>query len=247
MGVNYNPRSISAGLVLCVDAANPRSYPGTGNVWNDISGNDVSFTLYNSPTFSSGSLVFNGINQYAKTNKTLDLTRTQAITVVSVWKVPTNTTQGLVYEHTGNWNAVNNGYGGFGIGANTNGSVTTANLVHSQLRGNAVSGYAGVNTASPSTTTFQLYTVLHDFSQSGGDETYSYINGVYQNKGSTSTPQFLTDNTGTFGDDYFFIATRAGTTGFCNLSISYLAIYNRRLTDSEIFQSYVALRGRYSL
>ena len=247
MGVNYNPRSVSQGLVLCIDAANPKSYPRYGDTWYDLSGNDMNFTLYNSPTFSSESLVFNGVNQYARTNKTLDLTSAQAISVVSAWKVPTNTSQTIVYEHTSDWNSVNNGYGGFGVGTNTTGSVPSANLNHNQLRGNAASGYAGVNTTSPSTTVFQLYTVLHDFSQPSGEESYSYINGVFQNKSSTSVPTpFPADNTGTFGDDYFFIAARNGSI-FGSLTISYLAIYNRRLSESEIFQNYVALRGRYGL
>lgn len=248
MSLSHSPSIVTNGLVLCLDAANIKSYPGSGDTWYDISNNGMNFTLYNGPSVSSGAMVFNGVNQYARTNTTLDLTATQAISVVSVWSVPTDTTQGLVYEHTDNWNSVSNSYGGFGIGVNTNGSTTTANLNHNQLRGNAVSGYAGVNTTSPSTTAFQFYTVLHDFSQVGGEESYSYINGAFQNKSSTSvTPQFLTDNTGSFGNDYFYIATRGGTTAFCSLTLSYLAIYNRRLTGSEVFQNYVALRGRYGL
>ena len=30
MGTNYNPRIVTDGLVLCLDAANPRSYPASG-------------------------------------------------------------------------------------------------------------------------------------------------------------------------------------------------------------------------
>lgn len=30
MAVNYAPRIVTDGLVLCLDAANPKSYPGTG-------------------------------------------------------------------------------------------------------------------------------------------------------------------------------------------------------------------------
>jgi hypothetical protein len=246
MGVNYNPKVVTAGLVLYIDAANPRSYPGTGNAWYDLSGNSNHFTLYNSPTFSANTINFNGVNQYAKTNATLNLASTAAITVISVWKVPTNLTQGIVYEHTDNWNAVNNGYGGFGIGSNTNGSVTTANLNHFQVRGNV--GYSGVNTTSPATTSFQNYTVIHDFSKAGGEESYSYTNGVYQNNSASSVvTQFVIDNTSVFGNDYFYLASRGGTLGFCNLSLAYLAVYNRRLTDAEITQNYIALRGRFNI
>lgn len=39
MGLSYNPSSVSDGLVLYLDAANSRSYAGTGTTWYDISGN----------------------------------------------------------------------------------------------------------------------------------------------------------------------------------------------------------------
>ena len=48
-------------LVLYLDAGNPTSYPGTGNIWFDISGSSNNSTLVNSPTFSSanqGSFLF---------------------------------------------------------------------------------------------------------------------------------------------------------------------------------------------
>ena len=38
MGIAYNTSMISDGLIVYVDAANPRSYPGTGNTWYDLSG-----------------------------------------------------------------------------------------------------------------------------------------------------------------------------------------------------------------
>ena len=50
MGTSYNPSIITDGLVLCLDAANKRSYPGAGTVWTDlVGGNDG--TLPNGHTF----------------------------------------------------------------------------------------------------------------------------------------------------------------------------------------------------
>jgi hypothetical protein len=54
-------------LVLCLDAADRNSYPGTGTAWSDVSGNNNNGTLTNGPTFSSangGSIVFDGTNDY---------------------------------------------------------------------------------------------------------------------------------------------------------------------------------------
>ena len=36
MGTTYNPAIVTDGLVLCLDAANKRSYPGTGTTWSDL-------------------------------------------------------------------------------------------------------------------------------------------------------------------------------------------------------------------
>lgn len=58
---------MESGLVLCLDAGNSRSYPGSGTVWYDLSGNGSNGTLTNGPTYSSGNggtIVFDGSNDY---------------------------------------------------------------------------------------------------------------------------------------------------------------------------------------
>ena len=65
MGVAYNSRIVTDGLALCLDAANSKSYPGSGSTWTDLSGNGNNATLTNGPTYSSangGSIVFDGVN-----------------------------------------------------------------------------------------------------------------------------------------------------------------------------------------
>ena len=61
------PKIVTDGLVLCLDAGNPKSYPGSGTAWVDISRNGNNGTLINGPTFNSdniGSIVFDGSNDY---------------------------------------------------------------------------------------------------------------------------------------------------------------------------------------
>lgn len=48
---------IKDGLQLYLDAGNTSSYPGSGNVWYDLSGNNRHFAL-NSPSFTSGSIPY---------------------------------------------------------------------------------------------------------------------------------------------------------------------------------------------
>jgi len=47
MATNYNPRTVTDGLVLALDAANSKSYPGSGTTWTDLSGNGNNGTLRN--------------------------------------------------------------------------------------------------------------------------------------------------------------------------------------------------------
>ena len=67
MAFNYSPKISTDGLVLCLDAANTKSYPGSGTVWSDLSRGGNNGTLTNGPTFNSGnggSIVFDGVNDY---------------------------------------------------------------------------------------------------------------------------------------------------------------------------------------
>ena len=67
MGISRGKKIVTDGLVLCVDAANKLSYPGSGTTWRDLSGNNNTGTLTNGPTFSAanmGSIVFDGTNDY---------------------------------------------------------------------------------------------------------------------------------------------------------------------------------------
>jgi hypothetical protein len=67
MSLSHSPKIVTNGLVLCLDAADKKSYPGTGNTWFDRSGNGNNGALTNGPTFSSsngGNIVFDGSNDY---------------------------------------------------------------------------------------------------------------------------------------------------------------------------------------
>ena len=45
MGHYYNPNIVTDGLILSLDASNPRSYPGSGTIINDLSGKDAHGTI----------------------------------------------------------------------------------------------------------------------------------------------------------------------------------------------------------
>ena len=62
----FSPNVINDGLIFCTDAANKRSYVGSGTTVNNLMGNDSS-TLVNGTAFSTnknGVFTFDGTNDY---------------------------------------------------------------------------------------------------------------------------------------------------------------------------------------
>ena len=88
MTINYNSNIVTSGLILCLDAANPRSYPGSGTNWYDVSGNSNDHTLVNSPSFSGGKFTLNGTNGF---NRTASILGTTSTCTVVVWYSTTDT------------------------------------------------------------------------------------------------------------------------------------------------------------
>jgi hypothetical protein len=102
MAVNYNCGSIvTNGLVLALDAANPKSYPGSGTTWTDLSGNGNNGTLVNSPTYSNlngGNFNFDEIDDYVNCGQILN---NSAYTKIA-WFRPESSTQNIVSGSQGN-------------------------------------------------------------------------------------------------------------------------------------------------
>ena len=65
MSLMHGPKMITDGLIFLADAKNPRSYPGAGNTWYDLTPYGNHGTIHNSPEYSpSGHFTFNYTNQY---------------------------------------------------------------------------------------------------------------------------------------------------------------------------------------
>ena len=89
------PSIVTDGLKLYLDAGQTTSYPGTGTVWTDISGNGNNGTLTNGPTFNGangGSIVFDGSNDYG----TISYTLTAPFTVTLWFKQTTLLSRGIL-------------------------------------------------------------------------------------------------------------------------------------------------------
>jgi len=84
---------IKRGLVLHLDAGALDSYPTTGTAWSSLTGSLVG-TLTNGPTYStagSGSIVFDGSNDFVELNTTSLISGTQAFTIEAFYTLTGNT------------------------------------------------------------------------------------------------------------------------------------------------------------
>lgn len=233
MATTYNSHIVTDGLVLCLDAANPRSYPLSGNTWYDLSGNGNHGTLTNGPTFSSdngGSLVFDGTNDYVSGGNTTSSITTQV--TVSAWFKAVGTPS-------------NNDEAGAFLFAQSNNYHHGAVLLHSWLYKKAGMGtyfnQPGSNWSPNNSALGDTIYHLVGTANSATDICNCYINGslAVSNTSYTTTiyavsPLYQIGRWGysTYGR-YF------------NGHIYRVEVYNRALSAQEIRQNYNATRGRY--
>ena len=120
MGLYHSPQIVTSGLSLCLDAANSKSYPGSGTTWTDLSGNGNNGTLINGPTYSSsnsGSLVFDGVDDRVELSSAFGVVSQYTI---SYWakrdaenRMPVSTITGDFYWFGDNsWRYVHGGVAG---------------------------------------------------------------------------------------------------------------------------------------
>lgn len=227
---------VTQDLVLNLDAGNTASYSGSGTTWSSLVSPQYDATLVNAPVFTagaSGSFDFDGINQYAEIAHTSALKPTAAITMeqwitAQDWTAGTlpanylvslSCTQGGGYSHNiweGTWRSYVRALGVY--------QIPTAD----------VSGFLA-DSWHHAVTTFD------------GQYTRLYFDGVQASvvdAGSAGNPiQYAFNNS-------VIIAAEAGSsTGaagqYWNGRVAVTRIYSSALSASQVFQNYLALRGRY--
>jgi hypothetical protein len=243
MGTAYNANIVTDGLVLCLDAANPRSYPLSGTSWNDLSGNGNHGTLTNGPTFNSanaGALVFDGSNDYININRVLSSVGSKA-TIETFFRSTAPEGTDLFCLILG-WGDGNNYYSQFGIG--NWGSFSSSESI-----------FVGVNAQNVVISEDGGQAKYHDgkwhhaVATLGANNYRIYVDGEQKTTtlhfGSTSyNPSNLFNfSSGTVSR----IGSRpyGGGQGYFNGHIAFVKVYNRVLSANEVKQNLNATRGRY--
>ena len=214
MALHHNPRIVTSGLELLLDAQDTNSYPGSGTTWYDLSGNNRNATLTNGATYSNGYISFDGTDDriVLSSNVTtpilgwtvymiLDPVSPQSSTGWNYWFLKT-ANAGHKYE-----------FGSYG----TNGDTFA-------FKDNIAGGtYVARSFTEPSLLTFGVTT-------SG----FSFISLNGASKGVDDTVGWTGGDDISFGTMFNTYATNCRA----------LAIYSRELSNEEVLQNYNSLKGR---
>lgn len=236
MSAFSGPEIVNTGLVLYLDAANTKSYPGSGTTWTDLSGNqrnysiDASYATWNSAGYfsvtSKTGYVFTG-----PASNTFNFASTNEHTVISWVTWTTKTSSNFFY-----WAA-----------SPTGGGDTRA--IQSHFPHNDVTDfYYDVSGCCGSTQRISSTTAADNFENKVNMATWRTRTSTTPNRqffeNLTSKVDSSSNSTNTVTWD---LTTAAG---MCNTWIGRIynfMVYNRALTDNEITQNFNAVRDRYGV
>ena len=241
MSNNYGPKIVTDGLVLCLDAADRNSYPGSGNTWYDLSGNGNNGTLTNGPTFSNGnggSIAFDGSNDSVVNTYTSNFHMDTNSTIEVIFKCNSSLTNSTDSRQSLFSNSTSISFGleiGIFSGCNIDSTTGFRFLMHRQ--GSCFSAVSAANAWVQSEICFFTYT--RDASR--GEK--MFVNG------QEITPQQANGYPYSAGSSSSFFGIRQGTGGGQRLNgnIYKTSIYSKALTPQEIQQNYNATKGRFGL
>jgi hypothetical protein len=228
MSLAHSPSLVLPGLVLCLDAANSKSYPGSGTTWSDLSGNGNNGTLVNGVGYNSsnlGSLVFDGVDDLCRT--TLPVSTLGTLFTACIFFNITSLTS-------------------------SNGDAVSKRLISADSTSGSTKWCIGITPSSDflfggagggeKTLRFPIslnqnyfVAIVHNTT------TYSmWLNDEIKILNDTSN----INSVNSFGN--ISIACRPNTTDrLWTGSVFFCSMYNRALTASEIQQNYNALRSRF--
>lgn len=222
MSVDSGPTIKLDALKVCLDAANKKSYVGTGNLWSDLSFNGNNASLVGSPPFISenaGVFFFSGASTYASGSSMVGLNHGTSEFTYSTW--------------------INFSSFGTNNGIISNGSYTNGLLIRydppSFLRVFPMG--IGID-FTYSFEALKWYNLA--ITRRGGFVNF-YINGLYQNRIANSTNIVLGNTNVTFGVSQHNSSQRL--TG----KMANALIYATGLTDSEVFDNFSAHRHRFGI
>ena len=255
MGFYRGPKIITDGLVQMLDAANTKSYIGSGTSWDDLLSSD-SFSLENSPSFSNtfhGAITFaSASSQRAVGSGTFieeNFINNQNFTIGAFIKPTANSVGGnsrsAVYANQKYSSEPNPG--GFGL-----------NIISNRYGLSLTAEDSGGGGGSTDATTFQALAqidIVADIPQyitytwdNSGPTVKGYFNGVLEETATSATYQWTTSSASPQPNPPRIAqSTQGGWGNYFGVDYYHYHLYNKALSNNEIIQNYNALKSRFNL
>jgi hypothetical protein len=232
MAYRNGPKIVTDGLVLCLDAAISKSYPGSGTTWYDLSTSKTNGNLINGTTFTNsnnGILNFDGTNDYINlgTNKS-NLIFGNSNFAIFAWVYRFNTNTGCVICGQADLATATNSAWVFYVSSTAKSDVYIGNTGK------------GVFSPNPPINTWSYVGFVRN-----NENLLTYLNGsVVDSRSDLSTSAINSGST-------TYPATIGGFATSINVLNGYMSsvvVYkNKIFSTQEIQQNYNATRGRFGV
>ena len=242
MSLGYGASIVRDGLVLHLDAANQKSYPGTGTTWYDLT-NNANGSLVNGPTYSTsnkGEFSIDGSNDQVS----ISTGYTGSQWTLLLWNSNIGPTSFAVVGHR-TYVCSNT----FRFQWDDTGSVIVARGPFIDFTASAGGGQANYTTSLSTNDIFNNWYMAGVVASSSSVKTTYNDNTTGQSTVIGSSRQFSTN-----GDIVIGVDSLSGIGGADRLNrdggtvyVSSILLYNRALSDEEVRQNYHAFKGRYGL
>lgn len=237
MALAHSPKIVTDGLLMCLDAANIKSYPGSGTTWFDLSKNGLNGTLTNGPTFNTtegGAFTFDGVNDYvdlALNSQTHSVFGDAPFSFLIWFKLSQfgssgnacNDNRALIIGR----NNVSNDYNVLG----TYTTSTSASMI----------GFSG----STGALTLNKYCCFAGVRNKSAETFQAYRDGLIT--GTQNTTGIVRTNPNqsiTIGGGH---SIGCGASTYMYGDVALVLAYNRPLTSDEVLQNFSAHRGRFGI
>ena len=233
MSLSHSPLIVRDGLVLCLDAANPRSYPKSGTTWSDLAGsNDGAMqNMTGSSGFNTdnrGNIVFDGSDD---------------IVVLQQGQIPIGTQErscAIWFRMSSDANAAILNWGGNSSDGTRWNLWRTKDVISGQKIGIECTNVYKLVDWSFDINWHQLVVTMDSSATLNGSTIY--FDGT-ERQVTASANTSTTINTASTD---FVIGRLSGTSiQYFPGGISQISIYNRALTAEEVQQNYRATKGRF--
>jgi hypothetical protein len=234
MGISGGPDMIQDGLVLSLDASDRNSYPGSGNKWFDVSGNNHTGSLVNGVTYDSyrGAAAF-GFNtsqqRHITTTFTLPQQSLSSSFSINAWFAPEFQSDILVAGYRG------------------------PSLIFYKITPNKFEMYPGEIFLPSTLATWNNMCAVWDgttFGANTNNMKYYYNSLSTPTLTTITSPPYLRDGDNpTFfsGNMPFYVGGDPTGNDYFQGYIALVQVYNRALSATDVLQNYNAQKTRFGL